>query len=290
MFKKLFIIGLIGIALTWAASSYAKPEEPIRIAVGSMITPKAGYVYYKQLLDYIEKKLGRTVKLIDKNTYAEVNNAIKAKDIDVAFVCGRPYVDGYDESVLELLAAPQVNGKTVYYSYLIVHKDSPVKNFKGLQGKTFAFADPMSNTGKLVPTYMLIKMGETPESFFKKYIFTSAHDRSVAAVANRIVDGAAVDSLIYDYLAHNTPEITSKTKVIEKSQPFGIPPVVVRKGLDTKLKLKIKDILLNVHKDPEGQKILRGMMIEKFVEMDDSAYNSIREMRRAVAESESKKR
>ena len=290
MFRRLVIICVVGIIFAWAVNSYAKPEEPIRIAVGSMITPKAGYMYYKQLLDYIGKKVGKPVKFIDRNTYAEVNNDLKTKNIDVAFVCGRPYTDGHDEFGLELLVAPQVNGKTVYHSYIIVRKDGPIKNFKGLQGKTFAFADPMSNTGKLVPTYMLVKMGETPDSFFKRYIYTSAHDRSVEAVASGIVDGAAVDSLIYDYLAHNTPEITSKTKIIEKSPPYGIPPVVVRRGLDPKLKERIRAILLDAHNDPEGQKILRGMIIDKFVETYDGAYDSIREMRRVVEESESKKR
>ena len=35
------------------------PEKnPIRIAIGSMITPREGYAYYKQLLDYIGEKSG----------------------------------------------------------------------------------------------------------------------------------------------------------------------------------------------------------------------------------------
>ena len=185
---------------------------------------------------------------------------------------------------MELLAAPQAYGKTVYYSYTIVHKDSTIKSFEELRGKRFAFTDPKSNTGKMVPTYKLAKMGETPESFFKDSIFTYAHDKSIKEVALGHVDGAAVDSLIWEYAKITNPQLTSKTKVIEKSSPFGIPPVVVRKNLNPFLKQKFKESFLNIHNDIEGKNILKKMMIDKFVDIDDHAYNSIREMKKWIAE------
>ncbi len=63
--------------------------------------------------------------------------------------------------------APQAYGALVYYSYILVAKGSRFSSFEELRGKRFAFTDPLSNTGKLVPTYMLAKMNETPEKFFK---------------------------------------------------------------------------------------------------------------------------
>lgn len=258
-------------------------EQSVRIAVGGMITPKEGFAYYKQLLDYIGEKLGRPVELIDKETYAEINDLLKAGEIDVAFVCGGPYVDGHDSFGLELLVAPQAYGESVYYSYIIVPFDSPVKSLEELRGKVFAFTDPLSNTGKLVPTYMLAKMGETPDSFFSEYIYTYKHDKSIERVAQKIVDGAAVDSLVWEYLNRTNPGLTSKTKIIKKSPPYGIPPVVARPGLDPTLKEQIKNILLNAHEDKTGKQILKKMMINKFVVIDDSAYNTIRDMQKWVS-------
>lgn len=262
----------------------ALPEkEPFRIAIGAMITPKEGFAYYRHLLDYIEEKIDRPVKFVDRKSYAEINALLKTGVLDAAFVCSRPFVDGHDEFGLELLVVPQAYGKTVYYSYIIVHVDSPVKNFEELQGKTFAFTDPDSNTGKLVPTYMLARMNETPDSFFEKYVFTYAHDKSIQAVALKVVDGAAVDSLVWDYLDKTNPEFTSKIKVIWKSPPYGIPPVVVRPDLDTKTKNKLRETLLGVHEDEIGKEIIKGMMIDKFVVSDDAAYDAIREMRDWIA-------
>lgn len=45
----------------------------INICVGSMITPKEGYAYYKALLSYIGDKLKMKVNFIEKESYAEVN-------------------------------------------------------------------------------------------------------------------------------------------------------------------------------------------------------------------------
>ena len=257
----------------------AKGEKYIRIAVGGMITPKEGIAYYRQFLDYVQSKLGTKVYYVDREDYAEINEMLRTRQLDAAFVCSGPYADGHAEFALELLAAPQAYGSTVYYSYIIVAKDDPVRSFKELRGKRFAFTDPLSNTGKLVPTFMLAHLGETPESYFSGIIYTKAHDKSIKAVAMGIVDAAAVDSLIWEYLNKSNPEFTSKTRILEKSPPYAIPPVVVPHDLDPSLKKRLKRIFLNAHADPEGREILKKMMIDRFVVINDSAYDSIREMK-----------
>ena len=256
----------------------AKKNEAIRIAVSAMISPKNTLYYYKQILDYLGKNLGKEVVLVQRKTYAEVNELLKNGRLEAAFVCSGPYVAGKKAFGMELLAAPQVHGKTVYYSYIIVHKDSSIKTFEQLQGRSFAFTDPFSNTGKLVPTYELAKLDRTPKSYFSKYIFTRSHDNSIEAVAEKLVDGAAVDSLIWEYIQATYPKYTSKTKVIKKIGPFGIPPVVVSPDIDPKLKNQIREILLKMHQDEKGKRILKGIFIDRFVVIDDSAYDSVREM------------
>lgn len=256
----------------------------INICVGSMVTPEEGYSCYKKLLNYISKKLNIKVNFIDKRTYAEVNALLENGNIDMAFVCGGPYVEGHQRFGLELLAAPMVGGKTVYYSYIIVSEKSSFKTLEDLRGKTFAFADPMSNSGKLIPTYMLYELDETPQGFFREWIYTYDHDKSIKAVADGIVDGAAVDSLIWEYMNSKGSKYTRLTRIIKISQPYGIPPVVVRPSLDENLKLKLKNILLNLHNDEEGSAILKGMFIDRFVEVDDSIYDSIREVKTRMGE------
>jgi phosphonate transport system substrate-binding protein len=198
--------------------------------------------------------------------------------VDAAFVCAGPYVEGKLKFGMELLAMPLVNEKPVYYSYIIVPVDSPARRLEDLRGKVFAFTDPKSNSGKLAPTYMLSLIGETPQHFFGTFEFSYGHDKSIRAVAENLVDGAAVDSLIWEYMALKTPGITAKTRILLRSEPYGIPPVVVRPGIAPQQKKRLLEILLHASEDEEGREILKGMMIDRFVPGDDRNYETIRLM------------
>jgi phosphonate transport system substrate-binding protein len=252
--------------------------KPLRIGMGAMITPREGFVYYNQLKAYIEERLGQPVQLVDRGSYEEINSLLETKEIDAAFVCSGPYVEGKERFGMQLLAMPQVKGKPVYHAYIIVPAGSPARKLEDLRGKVFAFTDPKSNTGTLVPTYMLSKIKETPQHFFGKTEFTYGHDKSIRAVAEGVVDAAAVDSLIWEYLALKNPELTAKTRILLRSEPYGIPPFVARPGLDERVKRRLQEILLRAADEEEGRRILKGMMIDRFVAGDDRNYDTIRSM------------
>lgn len=265
------------------------PPGTIRIAVGAMITPKEGFVYYREFLDYIGSELGQPVQYVDATSYEEINTKLESREIEAAFICSGPYVSGHKKFGLELLAAPKAHGKTVYFSYIIVPGKSQVKGLDDLKGKSFAFSDPLSNTGKLVPEYLLARKGESPETFFSKTVFSGSHDKSIIAVADGLIDGAAVDSLIWEYLNKIKPELTGKTRILLKSEPYAIPPVVVHPSLDPALKEKLRTILLSAHTQPKAKALLDKMMIEQFVPISDSAYDSIREMNKWIARQKGEK-
>ncbi|CAG0951569.1 partial putative phosphite transport system-binding protein PtxB, partial [Anaerolineae bacterium] len=207
--------------------SVAQPEartatgDVLRVAVAAMISPKETFVYYQELLDYIGKNSGFGVQLVQRKTYDEVNQLFPKGQIDLAFICTGPFAASREKFGFEALATPQVRGQPFYQSYLIVPKDSSYRSFEDLKGRVFAFTDPDSNTGAMVPRFWLAQRGETAESFFSKTIFTYSHDNSILAVARGLVDAAAVDGHQWEYFERFNSGYTSKTRVILKSQPFG---------------------------------------------------------------------
>lgn len=256
--------------------------DPIRIGIGAMVSPKRTFLYYQELLEYISEVLGEPVRMVQRRTYSEVNNLLERGELEAALICSGAYVELKDRGKIELLVAPVVGGDTFYYSYLIVHRNSTLKTLEDLKDMSFAFSDPLSNTGHLYPLYLIIEKGYSPHNFFSKTIFTYSHDNSIQAVGRGIADGASVDSLIWDYFEKTMPDFVSRTKVIHRSLPFGIPPVVVPVGLDRALKEKLERCLLTIHEKEKGKNILKKLMIEKFVKVDDSLYDSIRRMREVV--------
>lgn len=261
----------------------------VKVAIASVISPKESYEYYDEMIGYLSKKLGGNVEIIRKRSYKETNDLIKNNEIDLAFVCSGAYIDGRSEFGMKILVAPQVYGNSTYNSYIIVHKSSNYSSFEELRGRKFAFADPLSNTGKLYPEYKLHLINETAQTFFgideqgkNNWFYTYSHDNSIIAVAEGLAQGAAVNSLVYEFMKQTNPDLIAKTRVIEISPPFGIPPIVVSKDIDPFIEGRLKRIFLEMDKDENGKKILSKIRIDRFTELNDSAYDSIREMRKQV--------
>jgi phosphonate transport system substrate-binding protein len=253
-------------------------EKVLRVAVAAMISPKETFSYYRELLDYIGRNTGHSVQLIQRKTYDEVNELFPKGKIDLAFICTGPFAASREKFGFEALATPQVRGQPFYQSYLIVPKDSPYQQLEDLRGRVFAFTDPDSNTGAMVPRFWLAQQGETPESFFSKTIFTYSHDNSILAVAKGLVDAAAVDGHQWEYFERFSPAHTSKTRVIFKSQPFGSPPLVASAQLSEDLKTKIRELILSMHRDHEGKRILESLLIDRFVAPQEEWYEPARAM------------
>jgi phosphonate transport system substrate-binding protein len=253
-------------------------QSVLRVAVAAMISPKETFIYYRELLDYIGRQSGHSVQLIQRKTYDEVNELFPKGQIDLAFICTGPYAASREKLGFEALATPQVRGQPFYQSYLIVPKDSPYQSLEDLRGRVFAFTDPDSNTGTMVPRFWLANLGETPESFFSKTIFTYSHDNSILAVAKGLVDAAAVDGHQWEYFNRLSSAYTSRTRVILKSQPFGSPPLVASALLPDGVRSKIRELVLSMHNDPEGKRILEKLLIDRFVEPREEWYEPAREM------------
>ncbi len=251
---------------------------PLRVSVAAMISPKGTVESYRPLLDYLAQELGRPVELVQRRTYAEVNDLIRRNQVDVAFICTRAYVVGRREFGMQLLAIPEVRGKDVYFSEIIVHREYPAQRMDDLRGSTFAFTDPLSNTGYLYPVYLLHTMGEEPNTFFARTFFTYSHDNAIYAVAEGVADAAAVDSLVLQYALERDPELKTRIRVIHRSPPFGMPPVVVGPDIRPQLKVTLQEILFSMDDDPEGRRALEALGVDRFIAADDEAYDFIRYM------------
>lgn len=253
----------------------------LRVGI-TAVTVKKELELNRKLFSLIGKKLGLRTKIVYTKTYNDMSLLLKNEAVDIAFVCGLPYALDHDEFGLELLAAPVFKKRPLYQSYLIVNRKSPIKSLEELKGKVFTFSDPMSNSGSLVPTYNLSLMGETPDSFYKKYFFSYSHANSIEAVAENLADGANVDSYVYELVKTINPVLAAKTRVIEKSAYMPITPLVMTRGLPDNLKRRMKEVFFSLHEQPDGQEILMSLALDKFVEVKDSDYDSIREMYRSV--------
>jgi phosphonate transport system substrate-binding protein len=267
------------------ASPASRDVAPLQVGVAAVISPQGTLENYRELIEYMEQRLGRPVEMVQRANYEEINRLLETGQVEVAFVCTGAYISGSREFGMEVLVAPEINGAMSYASWLIVPADSQAQDLADLRGMTFAFTDPLSFTGRMYPTYLVNQLGESPDSFFGRVFYTYSHDAAIEAVADGLADGAAVDNLIYQYLIQREPELEGRLRIIHRSPPFGMPPVVVSPSIRPQLKAELLELFLKMGDDLAGSAALDILGIDRFSEINTSAYDTVLEVETSLAES-----
>ena len=156
------------------------------------------------------------------------------------------------------LVAPVVqirhgNGSLGYRSCLIVHADSDIFSPEDIGGKTFAFNDPNSTSGYLVPMTMFLNaMGINPKQHFSKLTFSGSHEASILAVMHKKVEVASTNLPDIQQLTREGKVPRAALRIIWVSKLIPNDPIVVRKDLPDSLRQAIQDALVAMQeKHPE---------------------------------------
>lgn len=261
--------------------SYGAQASTLRIGLTPVfLDDQAGFL--AQWHGYLEAQLARPVEFVQRGTYREIVDLLRQNKLDIAWLCGYPYVRNRRQ--LQLLAVPLYAGRPLYQSYLIVPAaDTTTRSILDLRGRVFAFSDSDSNSGFLYPNYRLLSLHERPESFFGKAFFTWAHRKVVEAVASRVAHGGAVDGYVWETLAKFNPELTARTRIVERSPDFGFPPFVARVGLPAQTVLGVRRVLTGMSEQAEGRKLLELLNLSGFAAGDEAVFAGIERMSKTLA-------
>lgn len=227
-----------------------------------------------RLKSYLVRQTGRDVQLVQRRTYEEITGLLLSGQITAAWICGYPLVQYRNQ--LSLVAVPLWEGEPLYSSYLVVPAHRTVTEIEDLKGDLHAFSDPNSNSGYLVTAALLAEKGLKPDSFFRDTIFTYGHRNVVRAVASGLAQSGSVDGYVWEVMASLEPDLTSRTKVIRKSELLGFPPVACLAGQAASAEVRlIRDALLAMQTDPDGQAVLSMLKLDGFAEETQSLYDPI---------------
>ncbi len=256
----------------------AQREGGIHFAVAPVISPEKGFASYNLFAEYLARHLETPVELIQRKTYLEVNELVRNGSVQFALVCTGAFIAGDLDFGMDPVVVPRYLGKAEYHSLIIVREESPIREIKDLEGKRVALSDPLSNSGYFYPMFLVRQMGKDPNRFFSQMLFTYSHDSSMQGVLDRIADVAAVDSLIFDYEVEHNRALRRSLRIIHKSPPFGINPIVASRTAPQGMVEAVKQILLGMDRDAEGRRILDLLRIDDFIEPPEGMYEATREM------------
>lgn len=292
--KKLLIV-LFCLALTAGAvvnSVSAAPSWPDKIRVGLIPTEGGAdiQVRFKPLMDHLEKHLGIKVEPFSASDYAGIITAMAHKHIDFAYFGPKSYVEASARAGAQALALEMdKSGAKGYYGILITHKDSGITTLEQAIDKThtFAFTDPNSTSGCLVPSVLFYRdLNTPPEKLFTDVSFSGSHGASILAVKNKKIEVASTNNIDLNRMIEKGAVSKDDLNIIWTSELIPGSPMCGRKDLPDSLKAAFTGALMSFNFDKAGiEKLQNG----GYTPVDDTTYDVVRYMKRLKAKLQEKK-
>jgi len=221
--------------------------------------------------DYLEVKPHEVFSNID-----ELKKIIKEQEFEVLVMHPSEYIEVKDMDMLEPIASSWRDGSP-YDSYrLLVHKDSNIKDFNDLKGKTVLICSLEGNKAELWLDYVLKKKKlSSKEKYFSGLQFIDKPLSTILPVFFKKEDACIVDQSLYNTVTELNPQIGQDLITLEISQPLAIGLVVIRKSIsDPQIKADIKEAFLNLHKYEESKQYLTVFRIGKVIEYSEEYLKS----------------
>ncbi|MBS3105407.1 phosphonate ABC transporter substrate-binding protein [Candidatus Woesearchaeota archaeon] len=233
---------------------------------------------YEPVRSYLSEKLGIPVEIKVTSDYTAAIEAMRYKHIDMAWFGPFSYVIAANIAGGEAIVngVRRSDGKSDYHSIIVTRADSEINKIADLKGRSFAFVDPASTSGNLIPRKMLIENGINPDKDFSTVFYAGTHNAVELAVANKKVDAGADSDNSFDRMVAAGQIDPKVNKIIFTSPPIPGSPIVVRQDLPEDFKKKIKDTLITMD-EQTIHKVSGWGDIAKYKEVKDSDYDIIRE-------------
>lgn len=224
------------------------------------LTPSIPKEIFQILSTYLEDKCNIKVNLIFETISSgpKYNNMIEE---DLSFMCSPPYYwlcDKFNDQIELVPYAPifndmRNNDEPLYFSDILVNKNSDIQCLDDLNGHTWAYNDTESLSGYFCIRDYMNKI---------KMICSGDHLTSIKMVENNKVDITCIDSNVLLFTKHNL-------KLIGTFGPHPVQPCVINK------KCKYKDLIINAFEEINDSYILDELKkynISKFGKVDEDFY------------------
>ncbi|MBC7465590.1 MAG: phosphate/phosphite/phosphonate ABC transporter substrate-binding protein [Bdellovibrio sp.] len=237
----------------------------------------------KILEAYLKKEMQMEVVVELPINFIAVVEAFGAKRADAAIINTFGYILANEKYGVQARLKLMNRGRDEYYGQIITRVDSGIKTIKDINGKKFAYVDPASTSGYLLP----LKLFKEEKITLKEYLFSGRHDTVVSAVYQKQVDAGATfytppddDGTPKDarmLLKMQYPDVFEKIKILKLTGPIPNDPIIFRKDIPEEIKTKLTAALIKYIKSPDGSKVLHNMYhITDFKDAKDSDYDKVR--------------
>jgi len=242
----------------------------------------------KGLGDLLSKKLGAEVELFACASYAELLSSIEQASAAMAWMPPAVYVQARDVTNVHLLARSVRHGSRAFRGAVFVKAGSPWTSVKDLEGKRMGWVDPHSCAGHLLPRKAFLDLGFDPDLHFSSQSFIGSHRGVARAVFGGEVDAGAT----YVHVGAGDEILSAGWRSVDEDGTFRLllsseeVPADAMGATDTlpeALRLKVRDVLLELGEDEGARRLLEGLFqCVAFEEPDPAAYQVVSDLRESI--------
>lgn len=268
-------INLANRSYTETRSNLTETSNVIYFGFDRRLETKEDVKMYVPLLNYLEKETGYQFKIHVTPVNSSVVEELGQGKIQMAAIGTLGYLQASENyGAITTVKGLNIEDKDRYKAAIVTRPNSKIKTISDIRGKSFAFGDPASTQGHLIPRIMLSQKGIEISSL--KYIQNfSSHSE----VANAVMSGRFEAGGMQDTLAKSL-ESTGLLKIVAISEEFPSSGIAFAKGVNQEVVKEITRALVEF--DPEGEDLIglyhweRSEMPHGFTYANDEDYDELR--------------
>ena len=289
MKQVLFYLLIVAIMVGCTSLQNDKPlgsvENPVKLFFTPSVESETIAENSQDMVKFLEKETGLFFKTSIPTNYITVVESFGSDRADVAIMNSYGYLLANNKYKVSAELRIIRNNESTYQGQIIAHINSGIEKIEDVKGKRFAFTDPSSTSGYLLPLKMLKEKNIT----ISNSVFGMKHDNVVTMIYQGQVDAGAtyysppgLNGEIKDARSRvltQFPDVGEKIKIIALTEAIPNDPLVFRNGINLETKEKIKTALLKYIQTDNGKKVFKAIYgIDGLVTTKDEDYNSLREM------------
>ncbi len=293
IFGSLAAIMLLATAI--APAALAEPGQ--RLVIGRISDePHKHLARLRVMADYLADQLAdhgiAGVDVVIADSAGRMRSLLQEGRVDLLSETAFTAFDLIEAGAAKPLLREWKKGVAHYHTVIVVRKDSGLRTLADLEGRKFAFEDPGSTSGYLVPRVALedagLRLRRLPDprnpvpAGILGYSFANGEVNVIAWVNRGLADAGAISNL--DWMDPDTalPRLKSKLRIIHETEPIIRSLFLARQSLDEDLSERITAILQSMHESPEGRETLKKYFkVARYDRLEGDAAKSF-ESARAV--------
>jgi phosphonate transport system substrate-binding protein len=282
--KALPLLAALLASCTGDSGPLGTEANPIKIFFVPSVDAAALNENAKAIKAYLELKTPWKFKTAVPASYIAIVEAFGTDRADVAAINTFGYILAHQKFGAQARLRFRRYGQDTFGAQIIARADGPIQKIEDITGKKFAYVDPASTSGYVLPAKLFKDKGIKPA----ETVFAHKHDNVVTMVYNRQVDAGATfytppaEGKMQDarrLVVTQFPDVEQVVKIVGLTEEIPIEPIVFRKDMPEEMKAKICDTLLEYIGTNEGKKVFKALYdVTEMRPATDADYDGVRKM------------